>query len=302
MEIRMIDTFLRVAATQNFSKAAAQLGYSQSAVTVQMQHLEEELGVPLFERVGKRVYLTEKGQEFIPYASDIMKSTHAAMEFSKKSTGAHGVLRIGGVESICTALLPKLLLKFHALCPDVEVVIRAGATNDLIELASANELDLICTLDEKIYRPQLRCAAEKEEEIVFVTLGNGLQAEDEILTAKDLCRKPLILTETGAAYRYELERQLAARELEIRPILEIGNTETIIKLLKKGMGISFLPRFTVQNELNDGVLREIHTDLPGVTMYHQLLFFKSKWITHQMEVFINLVEAYFSGTLMVPAK
>lgn len=300
MEIRMIDTFLRVAATQNFSKAAAQLGYSQSAVTVQMQHLEEELGVPLFERVGKRVYLTEKGQEFIPYASDIMKSTHAAMEFSKKSTGAHGVLRVGGVESVCTALLPKLLLKFHALCPDVEVVIRSGPTSYLIDLASSNELDLIFTLDEKVYRPQLRCASEKEEEIIFVTLGDGLHADEEIIPAKDLCRKPLILTETGAAYRYELERQLAARELEIRPILEIGNTETIIKLIKKGMGISFLPRFTVQDELADGTLKELHTDLPGVTMYHQLLYFKSKWITRQMEVFIKLTESYLNGTLLTP--
>ena len=300
MEIRMIDTFLRVAATQNFSKAAAQLGYSQSAVTVQMQHLEEELGVPLFERVGKRVYLTEKGQEFIPYASDIMKSTHAAMEFSKKTTGAHGVLRVGGVESVCTALLPKLLLKFHALCPDVEVVVRSGPTDYLIDLASSNELDLIFTLDEKVYRPQLRCASEKEEEIIFVTLGDGLHADEEIVPAKDLCRKPLILTETGAAYRYELERQLAARELEIRPILEIGNTETIIKLIKKGMGISFLPRFTVQNELSEGVLKEVHTDLPGVTMYHQLLYFKSKWITRQMEVFMKLTESYFNGTLSMP--
>lgn len=300
MELRMIDTFLRVAATQNFSKAAAQLGYSQSAVTVQMQHLEEELGVPLFERIGKRVYLTEKGQEFIPYASEIMKSTHAALEFSKKASGTSGVLRIGGVESVCTALLPKLLLKFHALCPDVEVVIRSGPTDNLIELASGNELDLIFTLDEKIYRPQLRCVAEKEEEIIFVTMKNSSASEEHLLPAKDLCRQPLILTETGAAYRYELERQLAERGLEIRPILEIGNTETIIKLLKKGMGISFLPRFTVQNELSAGVMTEVHTDLPGVTMYHQLLFFKSKWITRQMEVFMKLTESYFNGTLSIP--
>ena len=64
MEIRNILTFLKVAGTQNFSKAAEQLGYSQSAVTIQIQQLEKELGTQLFERIGKRVYLTEKGQEF----------------------------------------------------------------------------------------------------------------------------------------------------------------------------------------------------------------------------------------------
>ena len=73
MEIRNVLTFLKVAGTQNFSKAAEQLGYSQSAVTIQIQQLEKELGIPLFERMGKRVYLTEKGQEFITYARELCR-------------------------------------------------------------------------------------------------------------------------------------------------------------------------------------------------------------------------------------
>jgi DNA-binding transcriptional LysR family regulator len=72
MELRNINTFLKVAATQNFSKAAEQLGYSQSAVTVQIQQLEKELETPLFERIGKRVFLTERGMEFTSYANEIM--------------------------------------------------------------------------------------------------------------------------------------------------------------------------------------------------------------------------------------
>ena len=74
MEFRNINTFLKVAGTQNFSRAAQQLGYSQSAVTIQIRQLEEELQVQLFERIGKRVYLTEKGQEFVAYANEIMRA------------------------------------------------------------------------------------------------------------------------------------------------------------------------------------------------------------------------------------
>ena len=73
MELRNINTFLKVAATQNFSKAAEQLGYSQSAVTIQIRQLEKELGISLFERIGKRVYLTERGAEFTSYANEIMR-------------------------------------------------------------------------------------------------------------------------------------------------------------------------------------------------------------------------------------
>ena len=124
MEIRNILTFLKVAGTQNFSKAAEQLGYSQSAVTIQIQQLEKELGTQLFERIGKRVYLTEKGQEFIGYASEIMRVTNEALTFAGEEHTTRGTLKIGGVESTCTALLPELLLQYHRLYPEVEVIIK----------------------------------------------------------------------------------------------------------------------------------------------------------------------------------
>ena len=82
LEISLL--FLKVAGTQNFSKAAEQLGYSQSAVTVQIQQLEKELDTQLFERIGKRVYLTEKGQEFVFYANEIMRVTNRALIFEEK--------------------------------------------------------------------------------------------------------------------------------------------------------------------------------------------------------------------------
>ena len=293
MEQRTIDTFLKVAAIQNFSKAARQLGYSQSAVTVQIQKLEKELDVQLFERIGKRVFLTEKGEEFIPYANEIMKASQAALEFCREDKMPRGTLRIGGVDSVCTALLPGLLPEFYRLCPEVEVIIKSGTTNDMIDLAESNALDLVLTLDEKIYRPELACRAEREEEVIFVTLAGGKYDRSCRIPLDTLCREPFILTETGAAYRYELERMLAQRETEIRPVLEIGNTETIINLLKRGMGISFLPRFTVRKELEEGTLRQLRTDLPGVTMYHQLLLHKRKWITRPMQIFMDLVSKSF---------
>ena len=293
MEIRTVDTFLKVAATQNFSKAAAQLGYSQSAVTVQIQKLEKELGTQLFERIGKRVFLTEQGKEFIPYAQDLMKAQFAALSFARRQSRPRGQLRIGGVESVCTALLPRILLEFYRRCPEVEVIIRSGPTNDLIDLSASNELDLVLTLDEKIFRSELCCEVEHEEEIVFVTLSGP--ERDGYRSVEELCRMPFLLTENGAAYRYELERLLAQRELQIRPILEIGNTETIINLLKRGMGVSFLPRFTVEPELRSHALTELHTDLPTVHMRHQLLRHRSKWITTQMEIFTDLVREFFAG-------
>lgn len=289
MEIRNILTFLKVAGTQNFSKAAEQLGYSQSAVTIQIQQLEKELGTQLFERIGKRIYLTETGQEFITYASEIMRVTNAALTFAREEHVPKGKLKIGGVESTCTALLPELLLEYHRLYPEVEVVIKSGTTEELMNLAKSDEIDLIVTLDKKIYNSQWICAAERIEEVLFVTADSLLSRDRGICTIQKLSKEAFLLTETGAAYRYELEQMLAEKEVAVTPVLEIGNTETIIKLLKRGMGVSFLPEFTVTREIEAGTLFEIHTDLPKVSMYHQLLYHKNKWMTPQMQAFLELV-------------
>ncbi len=291
MEIRSIITFLQVASTQNFSLAAKQLGYSQSAITVQIKKLEKELDTQLFERMGKRVYLTEKGEQFIPYAENILKVTNEAANFSKAQTALKGVLKIGGVESICTALLPDLLLQFHKQYPNVHVVIKSGTTDQLLQMARSNEIDMIFTLDDKLYLDDFTCDFNREEEICFVTKADKKYKKHiKHMKIDEIIKEPLILTELWGAYQYQLLKLLAARDVKISPILEIGNTETIINLLKNGMGISFLPKYTVSNDIERGQLMKISSDLEQVNMYSQLLYHKNKFITPQMNRFINLIK------------
>ena len=293
MDLTVIETFLKAAASQNLSKTAQQTGYSQSAVTVQIRKLEKELGVPLFERIGKRVYLTSQGEAFVPYANDLLTAAQAAMHFSQAEQPA-GVLRIGGVESTCTALLPALLPEFYRRCPQVEVVVRSGPTEDMLSLLSSNELDTVLTLDEKISRKELNRLFCRQEEIIFAAPMDP-DYDGACIPVETLCRKPFLLTEDRASYRYALQQHLNDRDLIIRPILEIGNTETIIGLLKKGMGISFLPRFTVDAELRAGNLMELHTALPAIHMYHQLFCHQGKWLTPQLKIFLSLVKEFLGG-------
>ena len=95
MDLRLFSTFLRVAELQNFTKAAEQLGYSQATVTVQIHQLEQALGIQLFERIGKRVRMTEHGEQFIPYAIEILKAEQNAKDFLREPENPSGRLRIG---------------------------------------------------------------------------------------------------------------------------------------------------------------------------------------------------------------
>ena len=206
-----------------------------------------------------------------------------------------GSLRIGGAESICTALLPQLLPAFHDMYPNIKITIRSGTTEELMALAKSNEIDCILTLDHRIYRNEWICAAKRTEDIIFVTLKDPAAPSQSFLEIEKLAARPFILTEVGAAYHYELEKLLSERELHISPVLEIGNTETIIHLLKKGMGYSFLPRFTVKEELQRSTLTEVRTNLPPVKMFNQLFYHKNKYVTPQMQLFIQLVIHQFQS-------
>ncbi len=293
MEFRNIVTFLRVAATQNFSKAAEQLGYSQSTVTIQIQQLEKELGTQLFERIGKQVSLTEQGEAFIFHANEIMRVTNTAKTFASDADIPTGSLRIGSVESLCTAILPELLLQFHNVCPRVETIIRTATTEELIDMTKCNDIDLFFTLDKKVYGSEWVRAVQQEEDIVFVTASSHSFTDGEKVDLQAIIKEPFILTEKGGSYRYELETLLAAQEMEIRPVLEIGNTETIIHLLEEGMGVSFLPLFSVEKAIKQGTLSRIQTDIPTIQMCSQLLYHKNKWVTPQMQAFITIVQDFY---------
>lgn len=301
MEFRNLITFLKVAELKNFSKAAEKLGYSQSAVTVQIRQLEQELGIRLFERLGKGVELTEGGRRFVFYANEILNTADQAAESVRKKAGdapeeLTGALRIGSAESILTALLPGLLMEFHRRFPKVELIVRAADRIDtfLGELKD-NCLDLLITLEEKAEYPGMIRTLLREEEIIFIRPGGWEQAGEERVWKKEsLTELPFVLTEKGESYRHELERLLAQFDLAVQARLEIGNTETIVHLVEKGFGASFLPRFSARKALERGSVKEIRTDLPRLTMWSQLYYHKNKWISPQMEAFITMTQEYFA--------
>lgn len=133
MEVRQLNTLIRAAQFQSFSKAAESLGYSQSAVTVQIKALEEELGVRLFDRMGKRVILTAQGQCFLEYANSILDAIHNARRALSEDAELEGCLHIGTLESLCFFRLPGLMHQFRLEHPKVSLRVTTGSPEELIE-------------------------------------------------------------------------------------------------------------------------------------------------------------------------
>lgn len=289
MEIRNLMTFVRIAEIQNFSKTAEQLGYSQSAVTMQIKQLETELHAQLFERIGKQVKLTQAGERLLPHALEILNTIRKAERISQEPEQISGRLRIGTCESLVISMLPPVILEMSQLCPHVEISTHTALVPDLFQMLRQNDIDILYFLDEKHDSPEWIKVSERPEKIFFVASAESSLAGQSRIPIERLLEEPLFLTEKGISYRYAMEQLLAAKGYELHPFWEVGNTDVITRFLLKNKGISFLPEYVVHDDLEQGDLIVLDTECNDIIMWSQLAYHRHKYVTPQMNLFLDLM-------------
>lgn len=289
MELRNLITFVRIAEVKNFSKSAQLLGYSQSAVTMQIKQLEQELGGQLFERIGKQVKLTQAGEKLLPYALEILNTAQKAQSMVRENEQITGHLCIGTCESYVIGVLPQVLTAFQQQCPNVEVQVQTGLTTDLFHRLRQNDIDLLFFLDRKLYFPEWIKVFERPEHSFFVASAKSKLAAETHISTERLLQEPLFLTEKGISYRYAMEQKMAEQGFALHPFLEIGNTDVITQFVLQNKGISFLPNYVVAPYIQNGTLVKLDTECPEITMWSQLVYHRNKYITPQMEKMIAIM-------------
>ena len=290
MEFRQLQTFVTITYAESFSRAAELLGYSQSAVTVQIRLLEEELQVRLFDRMGKKTVLTAQGRQLLEYANRIIQEVNQAKSAIVQDTELSEPLHVGTLESLCFSKLPPLLGYFRSNYPKVPVKVTTATPKELIAMMEKNQLDLIYFLDRPRYNNNWNKELEVREPIVFVTSPESPLASRKGLRLVEILDEPFFLTEKNENYRRELDQYLESRDRVITPFLEASNTEFIIQMIRRNRGVSFLPYFAVQESVRAGQLAVLDVTDFGVAMYRQIFYHKNKWKTREMGEFIRLAK------------
>ena len=200
-------------------------------------------------------------------------------------------LHIGTIESLCTVKFPKIIRKFREQYPRVSIRITVDSPEKLIQMMEHNELDLIYILDTPRWDSNWIKVMEKAEPVMFVTSVSHRLAKERNLLLDDLLKEPFYLTERNANYRQALDGQLALRRKELSPMLEISDTAFIKKMLMRGGGVSFLPRFAVEDDIEKKKLTLLDVKDIEITMYRQIFYHKNKFKTKEMEKFAEFALA-----------
>ena len=293
MELRHLHTFLAIAEGLSFTRAAASLGYAQSSVTAQIQALEAELGVPLFERLGKRVQLTDAGNRLRGYAVKMIQlETEARLSVPGVSEPT-GTLNLGAPESLCAYRLPPVLARFRERYPRVKVVFRPDNCLELWRRVQEGSMDVAFFLDQETHFPTLRTEMLITEPIRVLVRPDHPLTRLPVVTPSDLAGETVLHTEDGCTYRQLFDRKMAEAGVRPEVAVEFTSLEAIKQSAIAGMGIAVLPEIAVETEMAMGRLAALPWHRDDLMVYTQLAVHKDKWMSPALEAFLDIVRQHF---------
>lgn len=264
--LRQMRVFAAVARHLSFTRAAQELHLTQPAVSQQVGLLEEEVGMPLFEQIGRKIRLAPAGMELLRYATQITELLREAGETLAAMQGLkRGVLKLGAV-STAKYFAPTLLSAFTPAYPEVTIKFTVANREEIVRLLGANELDLVI-----MGRPprELDTTAEPFARHPFVIIAslNHPLARRRRIPLKSLARESFLIREQGSGTRASMEHVFRERGVHFRASMEVSSNETIKQAVIAGLGIAFISAHTVATELDER--RLVTLDVDGLPIVRQ---------------------------------
>ena len=294
MEFRQLHIFRILAQELNFTRTAKRAHCVQSNVSIQIRTMEQELGVPLFERLGQQVRLTAHGSRLLPYAERMLQLLEEANSVTKGGDHPSGTLVIGSPESVLTYRLPPVLKLFRTHYPQVNLLFRGVGTAELVTHLERGDLDLGLVIDSDLKDTKLHVETLCPESMVLVAHSSHPLHRMTRVAATDLARQTFLLTDAGCAYRSKLERAIAQAHVEAETIMEFSSVETIKQCAALGMGIACLPELVVAEEIETKKLTVIPWTGSNLTLNTIVAWHKDKWLSPAMSAFLLLLRQELS--------
>lgn len=290
MELKNLRTFQAVVDQGSYQKAAEFLGYTQSTITVQIQQLEAELGIPLFERVGRRMVLTQVGDRALIQARELLAAADRLSQVGRSSRAITGTLRVDMAETLLCYQMQPVIHKFRKLAPQVRLIIRNRNCLQIAENVHTGACDLGVGYDMEWNREMLEVEPLGTYDIVLLAAPEF--AHPDFTTPGQNKPVSLITDEPDSIFRRQLEEYLRRRDITLDATLELWSIETIKRCVMSNLGFTFLPRFAAKEELAAGRLIELAAPISGIQDPALCARHKNRWVTPAMELFLDLLREH----------
>lgn len=283
MDIRNFVTFNTVVETGGFTKAAKHLNYAQSTVTLHIKELEKHYDELLFDRIGKKIYLTQFGKVLYEKTKVLVEEYEFIVNLGNNNVNE--VLRVGVYESLLHYRIYDLIQNYKMQYPNVDLIIRHGTCSELRNLVSKGELDLTFQMEPKKDFSDLKATILIEEKLCFIfSKGNGFESMNKK-------NQTVYLTERDCTYRKLFENYLSENRIAKQHTMETGSVEVIKQYIACGLGYSLVPEITVRDDLSKERF-EIIEYQGSEPIYTQIVYHKDKYVFNAMSNFLEMLELY----------
>ena len=291
MTIRQLEVFLAIAHAQSFSRAAERIHLSQPTLSEHMKELEDELGVPLFIRHSRSVSLTEPGRVFEDYATRVVATLAAGRHAIAELDGLkRGSLVVGASTTPGTYVLPARIAKFREQYPGITVALRIANSRTVQERVRDGEVDL-AVIGGHVLGPSERCIAAGILDELQLIVPPDYPVKDGVLSPARLARERLLIREEGSATRQATERALREAGVTLRPAMELDHTETIKRAVMAGLGVAFVSRYAVEDEVRSGRLRALSVQRMKIRRHFHVIHDERRPLSASARAFITFLAA-----------
>lgn len=293
MELKLLQTFRTVVNEGSFAKAAEKLNYTQSTITFQIDQLEQQLSAPLFEKIGRRMQLTKAGELLIPYADDVLQAADRLQYFAEDLTECRGDLHVGVGETLLCFRMPAILKEFHRRAPKARLFLQSMNCYDIRDELLRGTLDMgVFYEDVGGFGSGLVTESMGSFPVTLVASPELKRCYPDFITPDQTLDIPFIINEKNCIFRQIFEQYLREKSITLDHTIELWNILTIKNLVKNDVGVSFLPRFAAQEELDRGELVEIPTGVTDKTITAVCAHHSNKWVSPLMRLFKDLCRQY----------
>lgn len=286
MTLRHLKIFVTVCETGSATAAGEKLYIAQPSISLAISELEDYYGIKLFDRIAKRLYITEDGKRLLQYATHIV-GLFEDMEKEVKNLDGIGVIRIGTSITIGNYLLPGYVSAFKEMHPHMEVKVVIDNSDRIQQYVLSNKID-IGLIEELVHSSYLVKYKFRDDELVPICAINHKFAEQNQIELTQLCDESFIMRESGSAGRNIFDSIMTMHNIEISPAWESTSTQAIVRAVGENLGISILPYLLVKDALERKEISVFHLKDIEFKREFYIIHHKNKFMTESAKSFIKL--------------
>lgn len=292
MNTKNLITFKTILEAGSFQKAADKLNYTQSTVTFQMKQLEEELSLKLFEKVGRRMELTQAGKDILPFVDTILQGAEQINNYGKELSEITGSLKLAIPDSILIYTIQPFIQAFSHEAPNIQLVINSIPSEDVNQAVMDGTADIGINCEKDSYPDTIIHKYLGTYRILLVAAPFADSSLLDFMTPHQ--RKPfsLICNEPNGYYQLEMNKYLAEKDIVLEPYMKVQSIEAVKRCVMNNLGVAVVPTYSIVEELKNGSLIPVKTELDEKRYNSIYVYHKNRWISPQMELALNLLQEY----------